>query len=599
MAISVNWITGVISIPKNDMTLLQSSPTEIRELDTNAFRLVLRDLEDDVDGRPWPRTHDHNEDVLVGGVTLADVLIMLDPYTITFEDLQYAVYLTGTNNNILEKTNKNQVSVNPGNSAGLISTPLIEYASFQNAVCIDIITGVSGTLFPTGTRLRPVDNVADALIIAAYRGLSTLFIMSGMTIDSGSDLSDFKIVGDSHVHTDIIIDPSADVTGVHIIDCNLSGTLDGDADIARCTIGTLTYVYGHIHDSTLAGVITLAGNEDAWFGNCGSLSVSIVPEVNMGGTGQNLVMADYAGIVKLTNSTNIVNKVGIGLDAGVIILDTATFTHGFIHVSGIGRLTDELDNDILSGTWNTNVTVINTLVNTENIVNAVWDEPLTGNNHNNPTSAGRRLRDISTSVIHTGTAVSATVNTIELNGDASGVDGAYDPSLIAIVGGTGFGQTRLVLEYKGSTKTAVVDRNWKTTPDATSEYSIVAHPGREHVNEGLAQGGTANTITLNVLASSIDDAYNGQVVFIRSGVGEDQALRVIDYNGTTKVATVCDNWGIVPDGTSGYVMLSGSVLKSDKIADAIWSKVIDSPDTAQDVLNEARDKAKLAANKLI
>lgn len=124
MATTINPITGIIYVPKVDTTLVDIGPPEIRELDTNVWRLELRDIEDDELNRPWPRTHDHNSDVDIGGgVILADVLLILDPYTVTFEDGQYAVNLVGTNNNILLKNNKNQVSVNPGNSAGLIVVP--------------------------------------------------------------------------------------------------------------------------------------------------------------------------------------------------------------------------------------------------------------------------------------------------------------------------------------------------------------------------------------------------------------------------------------------------------------------------------------------
>ena len=120
MATFINWITGVITVPRADMELITMSPYEMRRLKTNEWRVELRDLEDDVDGRLWPRTHDHNEDVPIGSIILADVLTILAPYTVTFEDGLYAVFLEQTNNNILEKNNKNQVSVNPGNSAGLI-----------------------------------------------------------------------------------------------------------------------------------------------------------------------------------------------------------------------------------------------------------------------------------------------------------------------------------------------------------------------------------------------------------------------------------------------------------------------------------------------
>ena len=121
MATTVNPITGVIYVPKADTILVDAGPPEIRRLDTNVWRLELRDIEDDIPNRWATRTHDHNADVNIGGgVILADVMLILDPYTVTFEDGQYAVNLTGTNNNILIKNNKNQVSVNPGNSAGLV-----------------------------------------------------------------------------------------------------------------------------------------------------------------------------------------------------------------------------------------------------------------------------------------------------------------------------------------------------------------------------------------------------------------------------------------------------------------------------------------------
>ena len=121
MAISVNWVTGVITVPKADTTLVQSTPNEIRELDIDAFRLTLRDLEEDPDGRPWPRTHDHNTEVTVSGITLARVISILPPYTVTFEDGQYTVRLTGANSNIGERLNANQVSIQSANSAGLIN----------------------------------------------------------------------------------------------------------------------------------------------------------------------------------------------------------------------------------------------------------------------------------------------------------------------------------------------------------------------------------------------------------------------------------------------------------------------------------------------
>ncbi|MFZ2992512.1 MAG: hypothetical protein WA061_02240 [Microgenomates group bacterium] len=206
-------------------------------------------------------------------------------------------------------------------------------------------------------------------------------------------------------------------------------------------------------------------------------------------------------------------------------------------------------------------------------VDLIWDEPLTGATHNVSTSAGRRLRQLAGNIVIDGTAVGAGVNgnQIILDSTASSVDGSYDPSLIAIVSGTGAGQCRLILQYEGATKLATVDRTWRVLPDATSDYIIYADAGREHVNEGLARGGTINTIRLNSDASVTDNEYAGQLIFIRSGVGEDQVGLVSTYDGTTKWATVSRDWGIIPDTTSAYVVLPAKANLPADNAVAVWS----------------------------
>lgn len=220
----------------------------------------------------------------------------------------------------------------------------------------------------------------------------------------------------------------------------------------------------------------------------------------------------------------------------------------------------------------------------DTVANSVWDEILTGNNHNDPTSAGRRLRSIASVVITQGQVVSSTLNTVTLNGDAETTDGAYDPAQISIINGKGRGQNRGIYEYVGATRTAILDRNWKTLPDATSEYIISAWTGREHVNEGLARGGTINTITLNALASSKDDAYIGQLAFIRSGTGDDQVGHIIAYDGTTKVAIIEHEWSTIPDNTSAYVMIPFHALTEEEIAIGVWNHIIEDSITAEEFM---------------
>lgn len=143
MAISINWPTGVIYVPKADMTLVQSTPFEIRELDIDSFRLTLKNLEDDAEGVKWATTHNHNTAVSVGGVTLARVVEIINGYTVTFEDGSYAVNLVGANSNIGDVVNLNTVSVRAANSAGL-TDPNLAAAVWDALIANHLTAGTTG-----------------------------------------------------------------------------------------------------------------------------------------------------------------------------------------------------------------------------------------------------------------------------------------------------------------------------------------------------------------------------------------------------------------------------------------------------------------------
>jgi hypothetical protein len=185
---------------------------------------------------------------------------------------------------------------------------------------------------------------------------------------------------------------------------------------------------------------------------------------------------------------------------------------------------------------------------------AVWDRVITGANHNITNSAGKRLRELTNSVVTSGTAQGGATASITLASAASSVDGTYDPAIVRISGGTGIGQARQIIQYVGSTRVASVDRDWRVAPDNTSEYEIIAGANLISTNEGLAQGGGASTITLNASASATDNVYVGQTIVLRTGTGQDQSRVCSAYNGTTKVATVSTAWETNPASGTGYIM---------------------------------------------
>lgn len=83
-------------------------------------------------------------------------------------------------------------------------------------------------------------------------------------------------------------------------------------------------------------------------------------------------------------------------------------------------------------------------------------------------------------VIRGGTAQAGTAATIQLDAAASSVDDFYNGIKARIVGGTGSGQERQILDYVGATKTATIyiagppaqGAPWVTTVDSTSVFEL-------------------------------------------------------------------------------------------------------------------------------
>jgi hypothetical protein len=381
MGISIDWESGVIFVPKDYTTLVQSSPTEIRDLDTNLFRLDLKALESSIDGMPFPKTHEHFPPTSVGGIELAMVVSITDDYTVTFENGPWAVNLKGSNNNILDRTNKNQVSVNPSNSAGLVTSSAIEYGEYGDKVTVDVnnVTGnaSSGSVYPHGTLRNPVDNFLDATLIARSKGFSSIKIISDCSLDATADFNFFTIEGLSHIQTQLNIEASADVLGVTIKNVDLSGTLDGESEIHNCVLRNINYFNGHIHNCSLGGTIKLGGNSVSFIDDCSRLNGDILPIIDFNNESNDLTMPNYSGVVELKNMTNSNAEALIGLNMGIVKLNSSNVTNGRVHISGIGDLVDENNNEIKTGTWN-GVEIINQTTSYffNDIPNRIWDEQI-------------------------------------------------------------------------------------------------------------------------------------------------------------------------------------------------------------------------------
>lgn len=122
MAISINWATRTIIVPKADLTFIGGITYE---LDVDVLRLALKDLEDGEEGIAFPTTHTHNTQVVLSGTTYARTFEVINGYTIDFtspDSDHYTIKCVGANHNIADvlASTHRHFSLIVGNSAGLI-----------------------------------------------------------------------------------------------------------------------------------------------------------------------------------------------------------------------------------------------------------------------------------------------------------------------------------------------------------------------------------------------------------------------------------------------------------------------------------------------
>jgi len=341
MAVTIDWATRIISVSKDFTDLVQTTPQEIRQLSLNTFRLALKDLEDDAEGMTFLDTHTHNTEVLLGGIVYARVVEIINDYTITFEDGQYAVNLFGANSNVGDKVNVNQVSVRTANSAGLISNQAIEYSSFGNAVHINENSGVTGTEFPKGTPQSPVNNMADAKLIADLRGFNTIRVSGNFTFGLGDDLENFLIFGQNPNKSLLTFQSGALTQDVDLHNATVQGDFDNQATFVDCRLLDINFVQGFADRCVLAGTFVLSGSGETGFYDCfdGYAQESILPIIDCGGSGRNVSIRNYQGDLKLVNKTGPEFVEINGNSGGTITLDS-TISNGTVRLTGLLKVDD-------------------------------------------------------------------------------------------------------------------------------------------------------------------------------------------------------------------------------------------------------------------
>lgn len=339
----VDWPARIIKVFQPDMVLVDPGPPrEIYQLDTDWFRLKLRELEANENGGAYLYTHDHNTTVEVSGAILARVVEIINGYQVEFEDGQYAVNLVGSNNNISDVSVVNQVSIRPSNSAGLQDLNSLQAASFLGYVALKPSSLFSGTIFPVGTRGFPVNNVADAIVIATDRGIQNISIMESMTLSSGDWQDGINFVGDNAAAVLLTVDTTAEVSNCEFRNLTLQGVLDGNNVVRDCNVLDLEYVAGILHQCSLNGTIVIAPGTQASIFDCYSNVAGGGPgqyaHIDAGGSGS-LALRNYSGGLHLANVTGS-GDISMDFLSGRLVAEN-TCTAGDAYARGICNVTDD------------------------------------------------------------------------------------------------------------------------------------------------------------------------------------------------------------------------------------------------------------------
>ncbi len=343
---------------RSDLTINWDASPRIITIDAPSTSITMQDLYDSMrDIEPVQIDEEYIIDgaggePLGGGVSVG-LTLTLNNAQIAFEARpgpEYIqCYITGGNLVAVDENGDNISAVHPtsftqivqSNSSSATQSDLqaIQFASFQNAVWVNPNTSNTGIEYPVGNSEYPVNNIPDAVQIASNKGFDTLNIRESITLDTGDNIANLKLVGRHAIQVVITVNDGAIVNNVQISAATVLGILDGNTILTDCFLTDLHYVNGIINSCSLdVGIIHLDGNSQATFNDCISIVAgNATPTIDFEGAGQSLVMRNYAGGIALRNRSGD-EPISIDLTSGQIVLESTFLGGSDIRLAGSGRI---------------------------------------------------------------------------------------------------------------------------------------------------------------------------------------------------------------------------------------------------------------------
>jgi hypothetical protein len=246
-----------------------------------------------------------------------------------------------------------------------------------------------------------------------------------------------------------------------------------------------------------------------------------------------------------------------------------------------GRLDTILDARMAEASISTTGGAVDTVTSVTNdvgitaaAVDDIWDEVLSMAAHNGAQSAGKRLRQISTSITIDGTVNDASASTTAFDTDLTGADDFWNDALIIFTSGALAGQSRPILTYVNASGRITVDEALTSAPANGVEFVIESthiHPIAQ-ITAGVLAGSLSSETTAGTLSKAISDIETDTAEIGTAGAGLsniDLPDQTMDITGSLSgsVGSVTGAVGSVAGNVDGNVTGSVGSLAAQAKAD--------------------------------
>jgi hypothetical protein len=182
-------------------------------------------------------------------------------------------------------------------------------------------------------------------------------------------------------------------------------------------------VSGLVENTILTGTISIYGTDNSYFLDCKSgcvgLGAADLPKLDMTGSNKHVAFRNYAGPIKVINSTNALNTLCIDVGGGSTVIIDSSCTAGTIYIRGVCDVVNsgtmvvhteaQLDvTSIIDGVWDTAASLHNISGSLGNRLNAAgnagdpWSADLSAYTEG---TAGKMLSDVKTQTTNIGSQV--------------------------------------------------------------------------------------------------------------------------------------------------------------------------------------------------